>query len=155
MFSIGDVSDIVRTAGYLLLLALAAQGLLELIIVSYSVRGGVVASAALSAVRQAAREQGVQPDELAYLVRRLLSSMGLGGLRVGALRVDHLTPEQLEEVIAAVDPSSITSLAAANQTAATARLHGIASRAQAIYSVAQGSFGERYKRRLLGIDGCR
>jgi len=145
MFSVGDVSDIVRSAGFLLLLALAAQGLLELLKAIVSVRGDIVAAGALNAVRQAAREHEGDPDELSDAVRRLLIGMGLGGLRVRALRVDHLTPEQLKNVVETVHlaPKSLRDFEVERQ-----RLSAIANRAQEIFAVAQGSFDEKYKRRL-------
>jgi len=148
MFSLGDISDIVRTAGFLFLLALAAQGLLELITALYSVRGGIIASGVLHAVRQAATEQLVDPYQLAREVDRLLVSMGLRGLRVRASRVDRLTPEQLKGVIDRVDTESITGLKGLMSGAAVGKLREISSRAQEIFATASGSFDDTYKRRL-------
>ncbi len=135
----------------MLVLALAAQSVQELIKVAFALKGRVALKALRGLVREAAEAHQQMPNDgddiLAELIRRL-QALGQKGFGKSGIRLDSLSAEQLQGLIAAVDPAKIAGLKALEDGAAKTRLAAIARQACVWFPLAMNPVDTRYRRRM-------
>jgi hypothetical protein len=137
----------------MLVLALAAQSIQELIKAGFAVKGATALSALRGLVREAARARGhhAAAEELYTAVLNRLEGLGQRGVRSRKVRLDELTARELGEVIRRVDPTAISGLRGLSSTQAGERLDAIAEQAQNWFGLAMNPVDERYRRRMRGL----
>ena len=140
--------------GSMLILALIAQSVQELIKVTFAVKGFTARRAAESLISEAARAQGLMEAdgrEIVEAVVQRLVQLGQGGVRPGALRLDTLTAPLLDQLVRSVDQEAVGSLRGIGETEARERLGKVATQAVAWFPLAMGPVDERYRRRMRGL----
>ena len=114
--------------GVMLVLALAAQSIQEVIKASFALKGRTSLQALDRLVAEAARSQGqtkTDAEEIVRAVRTRLRALGQGGVRSTAVRLDAIRAAQLGDLIALVSrsfSSQLTVLSDAEFDAGVARI---------------------------------
>jgi hypothetical protein len=137
----------------MLVLALAAQSIQELIKAGFAVKGATAMSALRGLVRESARARGqnAAAKELFDAVVERLEGLGQKGVRKQKVRLDELTARELGEIIRRVDVNAITGLKGLPGAQAGERLDAIAEQAQSWFSLAMNPVDDRYRRRMRGL----
>ena len=144
----------VTLVGVMLVLALAAQSVQEVVKASFALKGRTCLQALDRLVTEAARSQNqtkTDAEEIVRAVRRRLSALGQGGVRQSAVRLDAISAAQLGELIQLVSPDDVTSLRALDREKACERLGKIAERAVKWFPLAMSPVDDRYRRRMRGL----
>src|ERR1044071_8377809 len=97
----------------MLILALIAQSVQEIIKVIFAIKGSTARHALEGLVRQAAQAEDLDEGDGKQIVNAVikrLSDLGQNGVRRGALRLDTLNPPLLGELIRSLEPAAIASV---------------------------------------------
>ena len=144
----------VTLIGVMLVLALAAQSVQEVIKASFALKGRTKLQALDRLITEAARSKNqtkTDAEEIVKAVRARLRALGQGGVRSSAIRLDAVSSSQLKELIELVSPDDVTSLRALDREKACERLREIAQRAVTWYPLAMSPVDDRYRRRMRGL----
>jgi hypothetical protein len=145
---------LITFVGVMLILALIAQSVQELIKATFAVKGFTARHALEKLITEAARAQGLmQADgqEIAQAVTQRLIQLGQDGVRRGALRLDTLSAPLLGQLITSIEPEAVGSLRGIGGDQAERRLGGVAAQAVAWFPLAMDPVDERYRRRMRGF----
>ena len=140
--------------GVMLVLALAAQSMQELVKVVFAIKGQTTRRALEGLLTEAARAEN-QPQSGPDLVDRVverLRGLGQNGVRPGAVRLDTLTADRLTDLIMHVDPRRVAGTKALPEDAARVTLRRIADHAEAWFPLAMEPVADRYRRRMRGLS---
>jgi hypothetical protein len=139
--------------GVMLVLALAAQSLQEVVKAMFALKGQAALRGLRGLIYEAVRSTGMNQsgDDLLKSVVRRLQGLGQNGVRRTALRLDALTASQLSDLILHVDPREVPDLRTSNPDAGRAALELIAKRATAWFPLAMDPVADRYRRRMRGV----
>lgn len=135
----------------MLILALIAQSVQELIKVVFAIKAATARHALEGLVAEAAQAEGLLPGDGAQVVDavvRRLSNLGQNGVLPGALRLDTLSAPLLGELIRTLEPEAVASLKGLSGEKATARLNELATRAMRWFPLAMEPVDYRYRRRM-------
>src|SRR5215210_5055557 len=140
--------------GVMLVLALAAQSLQELVKAMFALKGQTTLRGLKGLVNEAVRSTGLNQsgDDLLKSVVRRLQGLGQNGVRPNALRLDTLTANQLSDLILHVDPREVPDLRGSHPDAGQAALALIAERASTWFPLAMEPVAERYRRRMRVVS---
>ena len=140
--------------GVMLVLALAAQSLQELVKSMLALKGQAALRGLKGLVHEAVRSTGLNQsgDDLLKSVMRRLQGLGQNGVRPTAVRLDTLTASQLSDLILHVDPREVPDLRTANPDTGRAVLELVAERASAWFPLAMEPVADRYRRRMRGVS---
>ena len=107
----GSILEALLTfVGVILLLALAAQGLQELMKAGFGLKGFTRLAALQGLVGEAVAAKGLGSETAVDIVDNVMGRLrGLGqkGVRSKAVRLDHVKPDDLVDLIKLVSPSEI------------------------------------------------
>jgi len=140
--------------GVMLVLALAAQSMQELVKVVFAIKGQTTRRALEGLLTEAARAEN-QPQSGPDLVDRIverLRGLGQNGVRPGAVRLDSLSADRLTDLILHVDPRRIAGTKTLPEDAARVTLRRIADHAEAWFPLAMEPVADRYRRRMRGLS---
>jgi hypothetical protein len=140
--------------GVMLVLALAAQSVQELLKVMFAIKGMTTMRGLQGLLAEAAKAED-QPQAGPDLVREILERLrGLGqnGVRKTAVRIDSLSAEKLTDLIVNVDSRRISGIGTLDTKVAKAALEKIARHAEAWFPLAMEPVAERYRRRMRGLS---
>ena len=153
------VETLAVVIGVVLILALATQSLQELLKVVWPVKAQVRLSLARGLLEESTLAAGLHIDDARALSREVvdrLRSLGLRGVRKGAVRVDDLTADQLVALVERVNPALIPSLHALGTRDGSerqkAKTKEIAEHVRAWYPVAMSGMAARTTRRMRGFS---
>ena len=139
--------------GIVLILALAAESLQELLKAAFALKGHATLQAVERLVKEAAvteNQPETDAEEIVKAIRARLRALGQPGIRPRAVRLDAISVDKLAELIQSVSPDDVTSLRKLDKDAARERLHRIATRAAVWYPLAISPVDDRYRRRMRG-----
>jgi hypothetical protein len=145
---------LITFVGAMLILALVAQSVQELIKVVLAVKGSTARRALQRLVTESTQAEGLLKGDAAQVVEsvvRRLANLGQYGVRPGSLRLDKLTAPLLGELILSVEPENVGSLKGLDGKVATDRLEGVASRAVRWFPLSMDPVDDRYRRRMRGF----
>jgi hypothetical protein len=140
--------------GVMLVLALAAQSVQELLKVMFAIKGMTTRHGLEGLLTEAAKAEG-QPGAGPDLLRQVLDRLrGLGqnGVRSSAVRIDALSAETLTDLIRNVDSRQISGIGTLDPRNAGAALEQIARHAADWFPLAMDPVAERYRRRMRGLS---
>ena len=140
--------------GVMLVLALAAQSVQELLKVMFAIKGMTTRRGLEGLLTEAAKAEG-QPGAGPDLLRQVLDRLrGLGqnGVRSSAVRIDALSAETLTDLIRNVDSGQISGMGTLDPRNAGAALEKIARHAADWFPLAMDPVAERYRRRMRGLS---
>ena len=136
--------------GVMFILALAAQSIQELIKTMFVLRGQAMKHALAGLIGDAAGTFGLNRESANAILQELfrrLQDIGQKGWFQRSLRLDSLPADQLKELIATVDPTTVPALQIRAVEAKTI-LAAIGAQAEKFYDLAMNPVAERYKRRM-------
>lgn len=149
------LSILLAFVGVMLVMALAAQSLQELVKASFAFKSQTTMRALRGLIVEATRAHngidGTGEDILRAVVERL-RSLGQAGLRSTALRLDSLNAEQLRQLIAAVRPDHVVGLKTLDAPVAVAQLDRIAKQAHEWFALGMSPVHDRYRRRMRALS---
>ncbi|NNG16591.1 MAG: hypothetical protein HKM89_08930 [Gemmatimonadales bacterium] len=137
--------------GAMLVLALAAESLQELIKVVFAFKGQARVKALSGLVVEAARSKGLTTEDgeaIFTKLRERLQALGQDGVRNTALRLDRLDAKQLSELITKVNPDDVVGLTSLDAEEAAKYLNCIAGQATQWFPLAMTPVTDRYGRRM-------
>jgi hypothetical protein len=140
--------------GVMLVLALAAQSMQELVKVVFAIKGQTTRRALEGLLTEAARAEN-QPQSGPDLVDRIverLRGLGQNGVRPGTVRLDSLSADRLTDLILHVDPRRIAGTKTLPEDAARVTLRRIADHVEAWFPLAMEPVADRYRRRMRGLS---
>lgn len=140
--------------GVMLVLALAAQSLQELIKAMFALKGQAALHGLEGLIHESVRSTGLNQsgDDLVKAVVRRLQGLGQNGVRPSALRLDTLTAAQLKDLLLHVDPRDVPDLRTSNPDIGAGILKVIADRASDWFPLAMEPVADRYRRRMRGVS---
>jgi hypothetical protein len=147
------LETLITFIGVMLVLALAAQSLQELVKIMFALKGQAALRGLKGLVNEAVRAEGLNQsgDDILKSVVRRLQGLGQNGVRPTALRLDTLTASHLADLLKHVDPRDVPDLRGLHPEAGRAALALVAERATAWFQLAMDPVAERYRRRMRGI----
>ncbi|MGH7498108.1 MAG: hypothetical protein ACREL3_04580 [Gemmatimonadales bacterium] len=138
----------------MLILALIAQSVQEIVKVIFAVKGFTAQRALEDLVTESAQAQGLLRGDGTQVVEsvvRRLANLGQDGVRPKSLRLDTLSAPLLGELIRSIAPAAVSSLKGLSPEQASSRLDDLATRAVSWFPLAMEPVGERYRRRMRGL----
>jgi uncharacterized protein YidB (DUF937 family) len=147
------LETLITFIGVMLVLALAAQSVQELVKIVFALKGQATLHGLRGLINEAVRAEGLgqSGDEILKGVTRRLQGLGQNGVRPKALRLDALTASQLADLVTHVDVQDVGTLRTVHGDAAQAVLKGVAERAVAWFPLAMDPVADRYRRRMRGV----
>ncbi len=148
------IEVVLTFVGVMLVLALVAQSVQEVIKASFGLKGGATFKALERLLIESARSHGyskTDAEAVADDVRRRLRALGQKGIRPNAVRLDAITPAQLGDLIKLATPKNVPGLKAFEESSAGGKLDKIAERAVEWYPLAMVPVDDRYRRRMRGL----
>jgi hypothetical protein len=144
---------LVTFIGVMLVLALAAQSVQELVKIVLALKGQATLHGLRGLLHEAVRAEGLgqSGDDVVKSVVRRLQGLGQNGVRPNALRLDALSASQLADLVKNVDPQEVPDLRTLHGEAAGAVLKKVADRASAWFPLAMDPVADRYRRRMRGV----
>lgn len=143
---------VITFVSVMLVLALAAQALLEALKAAAGLKGGARQIALQNLLRESANAAGIG-EAGADLVKQIedrLKRLGQKGLRGSAVRLDWLTGGGLNQLITKVPPDQVKKLEGVSTAIATETLARIGKQAEEWFDLAMEPSEERYRRRMRG-----
>jgi hypothetical protein len=146
------LTTLLTLVAVMLVLALAAQSIQEIIKAMFTIKGQTARRALKGLITESARAEGQHASAADILksVEDRLRSLGQNGVRAGALRLDALNKTLLADLIRSADPSRISGLSGPANGDAKEQLEAIADRATIWYPLAMEPVDDRYRRRMRG-----
>jgi hypothetical protein len=136
--------------GVMLVLALAAQSIQEILKTMFVIKGATQMRAMQGLVREAVRYQGqfsIDAESILSEVTRRLAALGQKAWRKNKVRLDELSADNLRDLIESVPIGSVPGLPVA-EADAKAALKAIAAQAAKWYPLAVCPVDARYRRRM-------
>jgi hypothetical protein len=136
--------------GVMLVLALAAQSIQEVLKTMFVVKGATQMRAMEGLVREAVRHHGqfsIDAESILAEVTRRLAALGQKGWRPNKVRLDELGAENLRDLIESVPVGSVPGLPVA-EADAKAALKAVAATAARWYPLSVCPVESRYRRRM-------
>jgi hypothetical protein len=142
---------LIAFVGAILVLALAAQSIQELLKVIFAIKGharlqalrGLLVESARSACQSETVGLGILES-----TQERLRNLGQAGMRSRAVRIDHLTREDLAGLIRSTDSTRTAELSGLGKAEREEKLDQIARQATAWFDLALAPVDERYRRRM-------
>lgn len=144
------LETLITFVGTILVFALAAQSIQEMLKSIFAIKGRTMQSAIEGLVRESTTAVGQAPadaDAILVQVTARLRALGQGGIRPNRIRLDTLPAAQLQELIAKVEPHAVPGLPA-EHAKAIGILAAIGRQARDWYPLAIAPVDERYRRRM-------
>lgn len=141
---------LIAFVGVMLVLALAAQSVQEILKTMVVLKGRAQLKAMEGLIREATRFHGqfnIDADAIIADVKKRLAALGQKGVRKGKLRLDELGADNLKDLIASVSVSGIPGLQIAEEEAKKA-LEAIGERARTWYDLAVCPVDQKYRRQM-------
>jgi hypothetical protein len=145
---------IITFVAAMLILALIAQSVQELIKVTFAVKGATARHALEKLVGEAARARGLlrgDGQQLTQAIVTRLGNLGQHGVRPRSLRLDTLSAPLLGELIRSIEPAEVASLKGLSREQADLRLDELAATAVRWFPLAMDPVSDRYRRRMRGL----
>lgn len=141
---------LVTFIGLMLVLALAAQSVQEVIKAMFTIKGQTALRGLQGLISEAAAKEGQHASaaNLIDAVQTRLKRLGQNGVRRGAVRLDSMSRELLASLISEADPSKIEGLRGIGRDEAECTLKRIADRTKEWYPLAMEPVDDRYRRRM-------
>ena len=139
----------------MLILALIAQSVQEVIKVIFAIKGATARRALEGLVREAAKKEGLLPGDGTQVVEAIvkrLSNLGQNGVRPGKLRLDTLNAPLLCELISSLEKESVASLQGLDKREAEKKLQEVGQCAARWFPLAMDPVDDRYRRRMRGLS---
>jgi len=136
--------------GTILVFALAAQSIQEMLKTIFAIRGRTMQAAIEGLVREssvACGQTNADGDAILVQVTARLRALGQGGIRPNRIRLDAITAMQLQELIAKVEPATVPGLPT-DHAKGVAMLAAIGKQAKQWYPLAIAPVDDRYRRRM-------
>jgi hypothetical protein len=146
----GLLSTLLAFVGIILILALAAQSIQEIIKTMFTFKGTAQLTAIEGLVKEAVRQKGqysIDAEAILAEIQRRLSALGQNAWRKGKVRLDEIGPESLKDLIESVPVSALPGLPV-GKTEAEAALAEIAKQAHKWFPLAVRPVDARYRRRM-------
>lgn len=141
---------LITFVGMMLVLALAAQSLQELLKTALVIKGKTMWQAIEGLVREAIKAKGgviVEADAVVKALLDRLRGLGQAGFRKSSIRLDALTAAQLRDLITTLQLPA-TPVQADIRPDTSAALAAVGERAEAWYPLAMTPVDDRYRRRM-------
>lgn len=138
-------------AGVMLMLALVAERLQEIIKASLALKSGTRLAAVRQLVVESARANGLLPSDGEQIFEELverLRNLGQSGLRRKAVRLDALDKHQLSQLIGVVNHAKVSGLAGGKADEGQATLREIGKQAEQWFELAIDPVDDRHRRRM-------
>ena len=138
-------------AATMLVLALAAQSLQDIVKFTFALKGRTKLTAMRRLVRESAIVAGLEEedgDDIATQVVARLSNLSQRGVRKKNVRLDVLDKPQLMELVRAVDPQQVRALKPLVVEVGKQRLADVACEVEKWFELALNPVNERYRRRM-------
>ena len=152
----GSILEALLTfVGVILILALAAQGLQELMKAGFGLKGFTRLAALQGLVGEAVAAKGLSSETAVDIVDNVMERLrGLGqkGVRSKAVRLDHVKPDDLVDLIKLVPPSEITGLKTMSDEKGRQYLDCIAAQTKRWFPLAMEPVAPRHTRRMRGLS---
>jgi len=147
------LETLITFIGVMLVLALAAQSVQELVKIIFALKGQAALHGLRGLINEAVRAEGLgqSGDDVVKSVVRRLQGLGQNGVRPKALRLDALSASQLADLVKSVDPQDVPDLRTLHGEAAGAVLKKVADRASTWFPLAMDPVADRYRRRMRGV----
>jgi hypothetical protein len=142
---------IITFVGAILVLALAAQSLQEVIKSSIAIKSGARLTAMKRLVTESATAAGLQPGDAEDIVKRLIARLGaLGqpGLLKRNIRLDVVDKEKLRDLIIDLQPSWVRGLEGVAEPEGKAKLVKVADHAHKWFDLSVDPVDDRHERRM-------
>jgi hypothetical protein len=139
--------------GIMLVLALAAESLQELVKAGFALKGQAALRGLRGLISEAVKSRGLtnSGEEIYQSIVRRLQGLGQNGVRPTALRLDALTDKQLADLLRSVNPAEISDLKNMQHQNAGAELEELAETAKRWFPMAMDPVADRYRRRMRGL----
>lgn len=150
----GSLLEVLVTfIGVMLILALAAQSVQEMIKIIFAIKSQTALRALRGLIGEAADATGLAMDGDAIFqsVIGRLRGLGQDGVRKSKVRLDTLTPETLASLIESATQVKGSSLEATSDAKSDDRLKDVAIKVKEWFPLAWEPVGERYGRRMRGL----
>lgn len=137
--------------GTMMILALAAERLQEVVKASLALKGWTRLSAVRRLVIEAARAKGLMRTDGEELFEELvqrLRNLGQNGLRKKAVRLDAIDKCQLSSLIRGVDAGRVSGLGMLSAAEAATRLEAVGKQVEDWFDLAMEPVANRYRRRM-------
>lgn len=137
--------------GVMLILALIAERLQELVKASLALKSGTRLAAIRRLVIESARSKGLMPIDGQQIFEDLierLRNLGQGGLRKSAVRLDSIDREQLSGLIKLVNSANVSGISGGKDEAAKTKLAEIGQQAEDWFDLAMRPVNDRHGRRM-------
>src|SRR6266404_3870795 len=144
---------VIAFVAVMLVLALAAQSLQEVIKIMVAVKSQTAVRALRGLVLEAAKASKLLESDGEAIFRTVverLQGLGQNGVRKSALRLDMMTPEKLASLIETSTPVAKSSLEATADTKSDDRLKDVAKKVIDWFPLAWDPVDDRYRRRMRG-----
>jgi hypothetical protein len=147
------LETLITFIGVMLVLALAAQSIQELIKIIFALKGQAALRGLRGLINEAVKSQGLinSAEDIYQSIVRRLQGLGQNGVRSSALRLDALTASQLADLLEHLNPAEVADLKTAQPKTAQAALSELAQRAKDWFPLAMDPVADRYRRRMRGV----
>jgi hypothetical protein len=138
-------------AGVMLMLALVAERLQEILKASFALKSGTRLAAVRQLVIESARAKGLLPTDGQQIfdeVVERLRNLGQNGLRRKAVRLDALDKCQLSQLIAVVNHAKVSGLSGGKDDDGKDKLREIGQQAEQWFDLAVDPVDDRHRRRM-------
>lgn len=146
----GLLQTLLAFVGIILVLALAAQSIQEIIKTIFTLKGSAQLKAIEGLVNEAVRHKGQHTIDAAAImteIQRRLNALGQNAWRKGKVRLDEIGADSLKDLIESVPPSALPGLPV-GEPEAKAALAAIADQAHKWFPLAVRPVDARYRRRM-------
>jgi hypothetical protein len=146
----GLLQTLLAFVGIILVLALAAQSIQEIIKTMFTLKGNAQLKALEGLVREAVRYKGqysIDAEAILAEIQRRLGALGQHGWQKGKIRLDEIGPDSLKDLIESVPVSALPGLPV-GEAEAKAALEKIAAQAHKWFPLAVRPVDQRYRRRM-------
>ena len=144
---------VIAFVAVMLVLALAAQSLQEVIKIMFAIKSQTAVRALQGLVLEAAKASKLLESDgeaIFQTVVQRLQGLGQNGVRKSALRLDMLTAEKLASLVATATPVAKSSLEPTADAKSDDRLKEVAARIVDWFPLAWEPVDDRYRRRMRG-----
>jgi hypothetical protein len=147
------LSVLITFVSVMLVLALAAQSVQEIVKAAFAIKLGQRQKALQGLVVEASRALELTPASAEQIYQDLLGRirrLGQKAIRSGSIRLDWMTGKDIKELLATVDKNGVDDLKGLAKDAARAQLTKIGEQAEKWFDLAMSPTEERYRRRMRG-----
>lgn len=141
---------IITFVGVMLVLALAAQSVQEVLKAIFAFKSQTTWAAVDALVRESVRSYGkwsVDAEKILLMLRQRLQALGQSGVRKSAIRLDHVSADDLHDLLVSLRADLVPSFTA-GEAETQQWLTAIADRVREWYPIAMTPVQDRYQRRM-------